>query len=165
MMPTTTSPMMIYRGELTTGPAAALRLVLRDLIYEKVLVGPVVIDQIVARLISEPNGSIRVEYWKRGAGWIEAAPGMFTPDEFMPGACRPASARDAARLDIPASELDDVTPFEIELEKHEMSRPRKLYGFLYGTELPTPRARAKLVRMLKERAWDLACRRMAPGHA
>ena len=47
----------------------------------------------------------------------------------------------AARLDIPASELDNVTPFEIELEKHEMSRPRKIYGFLWGTvvsELPSP---------------------------
>jgi hypothetical protein len=27
------------------------------------------------------------------------------------------------------------------------------------------RHRAKLVHMLKERAWDLACHRMAPGHA
>jgi|SRR6516164_4001517 hypothetical protein len=163
--------MLIYRGELVSGPAALLRLVLRDLIYEKVLVGPVatpIMNGNVARLVKLPNGSIRIDYWKRGAGWIEAAPGTFTPDEFMPGACRPASAKDAARLDIPASELDDITAEDIAIAKHEMSRPRILRGFLYGTELPNHAARrdrAKIVNALKNRAWTLATKRCAPGHA
>jgi hypothetical protein len=130
--------MLIYRGELVSGPAALSRLLLRDLIHEKVLVGPVVpsFHGDVARLISEPNGSIRIEYWERSRGWIEAPKGAFGLDEFMPGACRPASAKDAARFDIPAAELDDVTAEEIAIAKHELSRPRKIYGFLYGTELP-----------------------------
>ena len=159
--------MLIYRGELVSGPAALLRLVLRDLIYEKVLLGPVatpIMNGNVARLVKLPNGSIRIDYWKRGAGWIEAAPGTFTPDEFMPGACRPASAKDAARLDIPASELDDITAEDIAIAKHEMSRPRKIYGSLF-TVLPAPRHRAKLVHLLKERSFDLAARLATPSCA
>jgi hypothetical protein len=48
-----------------------------------------------------------------------------------------------------------------------MSRPRKLYGFLYGRKLPSPHDhhRAKLVHMLKERAFDLAAHTVTPGHA
>jgi hypothetical protein len=136
---------------------------------ERVLVGPVVPDfhGPVARLVELPTGGLRIDRWVKGTGWTEAPAGAFTLADFMPGYTRPASAKDAARLDIPASELDDITAEEIAIAKHEMSRPRKLYGFLWGTELPTPhdRHRAKLVHLLKERAWDLACRRMAPGHA
>ena len=167
---TTTTPMLIYRGELVSGPAALPRLLLRDLIHEKVLVGPVTtFDHDVCRLIKLPTGALRIEHWVKNVGWTEAPPGYITPDKFVAGGHRPTSAKDAARLDIPASELDDVTPFEIELAKHEMSRPRKIYGFLYGSvvsELPSPRAdRAKIVGALKNRAWTLACRRYAPGHA
>jgi hypothetical protein len=161
--------MLVYRGELVSGPAALPRLLLRELIYEKVFLGPVVVnDGTVARLINEPNGGLRMEVWARGVGWIEAPAGSMALASFMPGKMKPVSAELAARLDIPASELDDVTASEIELEKHEMSRPRKIYGFLYGTvvsELPSPRARAKLVRLVKERAWDLAASSVPPGHA
>ena len=140
--------MMIYNGELVTGPAALPRLLLRDPIYEKVLVGPVVPDfhGPVARLVKLPGG-LRVDWWVKGTGWTEAPKGAFTLADFMPGYTRPASAKDAARFDIPAAELDDVTPFEIELAKNEMSRPRKIYGFLWGTvvsEPPSPRSAPKL---------------------
>ena len=97
--------MLIYRGELTTGPAAMLRLVLRELIHEKILAGPVVIDGTVARLIKLPNGSGRIETWAKGVGWVEAPAGSITPDELLPGANRPASARDAARLGTSLSNL------------------------------------------------------------
>jgi len=97
--------MLIYRGELTTGPAAMLRLVLRELIHEKILAGPVVIDGTVAQLINEPNGSGRIETWARGVGWVEAPKGSMALHSFMPGANRPASIRDAARLGMPVSEL------------------------------------------------------------
>ena len=60
--------MLIYRGELVSGPAALPRLLLRELIYEKVFLGPVnVNDGTVARLINEPTGGLRIDYWKRGA--------------------------------------------------------------------------------------------------
>jgi hypothetical protein len=104
----------------------------------------------------------------KGVGWTEAPKGAFTLADFMPGYTRPASAKDAALFDIPASELDNVTAFEIELAKHEMNRPKIYYGFLYGTELPNHAARrdrAKIVRALKERAWHLAAANCRPGHA
>ena len=133
--------MMIYNGELISGPAALPRLILRDLIYEKVLVGPVTtFDHDVCRLIELPAGDgWRIEHWKRGIGWVTAPPGYITLDKFCAGAHRPTSAKDAARLDMPVSELDDITAEEIAIAKHEMSRPRKIYGLLYGTlvsELP-----------------------------
>jgi hypothetical protein len=139
------------------------------LIYEKVLVGPVVPDfhGDVARLVELPTGGLRVDRWVKGSGWIEAPKGAFTLADFMPGYTRPASAKDAALLGIPASELDNVTAGEIAIAKHEMSRPRKLYGLLYGRKLPTPhdRHRAKLVGLIKERAWAMAAARVPPGHA
>jgi hypothetical protein len=120
--------MMIYRGKLVSGPAALPRLLLRDLIYEKVLVGPVVPDfhGPVARLVELATGGCRIDWWVKGTGWVEAPKGAFGLADFMPGYTRPASAKDAALLDIPASELDDIAPWEIELEKHEMRRPRNL---------------------------------------
>jgi hypothetical protein len=45
----------------------------------------------MVRLVKLPNGSGRMEVWKKSAGWTEAAPGSYTLDEFMPGAARPVS--------------------------------------------------------------------------
>ena len=162
--------MMIYRGKLVSGPAALPRLLLRDLIYEKVLVGPVVPDfhGPVARIVELPTGGCRIDWWVKGSGWVEAPKGAFTLAHFMPGYIRPASAKDAARFDIPASELDNVTAEDIAIAKYKMSRPRILRGFLYGTELPNHAARrdrARIVNALKNRAWDLAARAVTPGHA
>jgi hypothetical protein len=42
---------------------------------EKVIAGPVVDDGDVVRLIKMPDGSGRIEFWVKGAGWTEAAPG------------------------------------------------------------------------------------------
>jgi hypothetical protein len=71
-----------------------------------VRLGPVVVDGDVVRLIRRPNGSGWIQYWVKGSGWTDGR-GRFTPDELLPGANRPVSARDAARLGIPASELYD----------------------------------------------------------
>jgi len=161
--------MLIYRGELVSGPAALPRLVLRSLIHEKIFLGPVnVNDGTVGRLINEPNGGARIEVWARGVGWIEAPKSSLALADFMPGAVRPVSADLAARVDMPATELNDITPEEIELAKLEMKRPRKICGLLWGTvvsELPSPPGRAKLVRLLKERSFNLAARHVPPGHA
>jgi hypothetical protein len=70
----------------------------------KIIAGPCVIHQDVARLIKLPSGSGRIEVWEKGVGWIPAA-GSITLDEFMPGACRSASVRDAARVGMPVSEI------------------------------------------------------------
>jgi hypothetical protein len=75
----------------------------------KIIAGPSKIGGIggdVARLIKLPDGSLRIEWWEPGLGWVEAPAGAFTLDEFMPGPhCLPVSAATAARLRIPASEL------------------------------------------------------------
>jgi hypothetical protein len=112
-----------------------------ELLYENVFLGPVSVnDGTVERLINEPNGGLRIDYWKRGTGWTEAPKGSLALADFMPGYMRPVSADLAARLGIPAAELDD-------------------------SELPSPRDRAKIVGLLKERAWDLAARELRPGNA
>ena len=106
---------------------------------ENVFLGPVnVNDGTVGRLINEPNGGARIEVWARGVGWIEAPKSSLALADFMPGAVRPVSADLAARVDMPATELNDITPEEIELAKHEMHRPRKIYGFLWGTVARCP---------------------------
>ena len=110
-----------------------------------IIVGPVVtpiMNGDVARLVELPTGGLRIDYWKRGTGWIEAPHGAFNLGDFMPGYMRPVSAKDAARDDIPAAELDDITPGE-----------------------RSPRARAKIIGLIKTRAWDLAVARCPPGHA
>jgi hypothetical protein len=99
--------MLIYRGELTTGKAAMLRLMLRDLIHEKILGGPVVVnDGTVARLIKLPDGAGRMETWAKDVGWIEAPKGSLALADFMPGKTKPVSAELAALDGIPAAELD-----------------------------------------------------------
>jgi hypothetical protein len=39
------------------------------------------------------------------------------------------------------------------------------FGIHWTEERAMERDRGKIVNALKNRAWDLACRRMAPGHA
>lgn len=79
---------------------------LRRLRRVEIVAGPTKVSGgVVARVIKEPNGSGRMEIWKPGKGWIDGA-GKVTPDELMPGAGRPVSAADAARLGMPACELD-----------------------------------------------------------
>ena len=98
--------MLIYRGELTTGKAAMLRLMLRDLIHEKILGGPVVVnDGTVARLIKLPDGAGRMETWVKGVGWIAAPEGSMALADFMPGKTKPVSAELAAREGMPKSEI------------------------------------------------------------
>jgi hypothetical protein len=97
--------MLICGGELVTGKAAMLRLLLRELIYEKILVGPVVVnDGTVARLIKLPTGGARMETWAKGVGWIEAPEGSMALADFMPGKMKPVSAELAARVRMPVSE-------------------------------------------------------------
>jgi hypothetical protein len=67
----------------------------------RILAGPCVIDQIVARVIRLPNGTGRM----KDTGWTAAPDGAFSLDEFMPGACRPVSVRDRARLGMPIAEF------------------------------------------------------------
>jgi hypothetical protein len=98
--------MLTYRRKLVSEPAALPRLMLRELLYEKVLVGPVVVnDGTVARLIKLPNGGLRMEYWKTAVGWVEAPEGSMALADFMPGAMKPVSPELAARIGMPASEL------------------------------------------------------------
>jgi hypothetical protein len=163
--------MLIYRGKLVSRPAALPRLILRELTCETVIAGPCmtpILNGDFARLVKLPTGGLRIDRWVKGAGWVEAPKGAFDLADFMPGYTRPASAKDAALFDIPASELDNVTAEDIAIAKYKMSRPRILRGFLYGTELPNHAARrdrARIVNALKNRAWDLAARAVTPGHA
>jgi len=87
----------------------------------KIIAGPSKIGGIggdVARLVRLPNGGCRIEWWEVGRGWVEAPPGAFTPDEFMPGPhCLPVSAATAARLGIPPADL------MIEREKPKAENP------------------------------------------
>ena len=114
-------------------------------LHTRIIAGPVVapFDGDVARVVELADGSGRIDYWVKGVGWTEAAPNAFTLDEFMPGACRHVSAKDAARL---GCRLEDFEPY-------------------WWQEKATPRDRAKIVGLIKARAWDLACRRVPPGHA
>jgi hypothetical protein len=105
MTPTTT-PMMIYRGELVSGPAALPRLMLRELTCEKVHAGHA----------GTPPGE---EEWHR---------------------------------------LSPVERFEW-LEEHcWILPPEERWDAM-------KRHRSNIVAALKHRAWNLACRRMAPGRA
>jgi len=112
----------------------------------RVIAGPSVtpiLNGDVARVVELPTGGLRIEWWVKGAGWTEAPKGAFTLYELLPGKCRPVLEKDAARL---GCRLEDF------------GRPRT-------EERAMERDRAKIVGALKTRAWDLVCRRMAPGHA
>jgi hypothetical protein len=84
---------------------AARELLAEQRDYEKVLVGPVMVNGLPARLIKEPNGSGRFETWRSGVGWIEAPEGSMALSDFMPGATRPVSPANAARFGMPKSEI------------------------------------------------------------
>jgi hypothetical protein len=144
--------MLIYRGKLVSGPAALPRLMLRELTCETVLAGPRIVagpcvtpilNGDVARVVALPNGGLRIEWWVKGTGWTEAPKGAFDLADFVPGYCRSPLEKDAARL---GCYVED-------------------FGHHWTEERASPRDRAKIVRALKERAFDLACRWMAPGHA
>jgi hypothetical protein len=113
----------------------------------RIIAGPCVtpiLNGDVARVVRLPDGTGRIEWWVKGVGWTEAPTGAFSLDEFVPGpTCRPVLEKDAARL---GCRLED-------------------FGRHWTEEIASPRARAKLVHLIKNRAWNLACRRMAPGHA
>jgi hypothetical protein len=163
--------MIVYRGKLISCPEALPRLLLRNLIHERIIAGPCmtpILNGDYARVIRLPDGTGRIERWERGRGWVTAPAGALGPADFMPGYCRSPSAKDAARLDIPPAELDNITAFEIELAKHEMNAPRIIRGFLCGrvvSVLPLRGPRAKIIGLVKERAWTLATRTCAPGNA
>ena len=113
----------------------------------RVIGGPCVTPIIggdVFRVLMLPDGIGRIEWWVKGVGWTEASKGAFDPGDFIPGDTnRPVLPKDAARL---GCRLED-------------------FGRHWTEEIASPRARAKLVHLIKERSFDLACRRMAPGHA
>jgi hypothetical protein len=115
---------------------------LREEDERKIFLGPVnVNDGTVGRLVELPTGGLRIDYWKRGVGWIKA-PKSLTLSSFMPGKMRPVSADLAARVGMPAAELGDITPEE-----------------------RSPRDRATIISLIKTRAWDLAASSVPPGHA
>jgi hypothetical protein len=98
----------------------------------------------VARVVVLADGTGRIEWWVKGAGWTEAPKGAFDLADFVPGDTnRPVLEKDAARL---GCRVED-------------------FGKHWTEERASPRDRAKIVGLVKMRAWDLACRRMAPGHA
>jgi hypothetical protein len=123
------------------------RLVVDNTKRPKVVAGPCsipILNGDIARVIELASGGLCIEWWVKGVGWVTAPDGGFDLADFIPGDTnRPVLPKDAARL---GCTLEDFGP--------------------HWTEEPaTPRDRAKLVHILKERAFDLACRRLPPGHA
>ena len=98
------------------------------------------IDGGAYRWVKLADGSARVEKWK-GDKWV---PGGASFGEFLDNP--PVSPRFAAELGIPMSDVRVVR--------------RPAMPPLYNTSTG-----AKLVHMLKERAWDLAASSVPPGHA
>jgi hypothetical protein len=113
-------------------------------LHTRIIAGPCdtpIINGDAARVVKLPDGSGRIEYWKRSVGWVTASAGAFKLDEFVPGACRPVLPKDAARL---GCHLED-------------------FGRHWTEEIASPQNRAKIVNLIKTRAWDLAARRVPPG--
>jgi hypothetical protein len=116
-------------------------------LHTRVVAGPCVtpiLNGDVARVVEGTAGGLRIEWWVKGAGWVTAPDGGFDLADFIPGDTnRPVLEKDAIRL---GCRLTDFGP--------------------HWTEMPaTPHDRAKIVGLIKTRAWDLACRGMAPGNA
>jgi len=112
----------------------------------RIIAGPCVTPIIggdITRVVELATGRLRIEWWVVGRGWTEAPKGGFDLADFVPGDTnRPILPKDAVRL---GCRLED-------------------FGRHWTEEPATPRDRAKIVGLIKERAWDLACHRMAPGH-
>jgi hypothetical protein len=128
------------RAATTATPEAAMSPNLR------VIAGPCVTPIIggdVARVVILPDGTGRIEWWVKGVGWTEAPKGAFTLYEMMPGKCRAVLEKDAARL---GCRLED-------------------FGRHWTEERASTADRVRIIGALKNRAWDLACRGVAPGHA
>jgi hypothetical protein len=86
-------------------PSAKILMIVDNTLVESVFLGPVTVSGDVVRVISEPGGAGRIEIWEKGSGWVRVPPGRIRADELIPGAYRPVSVRDRARLGMPASEL------------------------------------------------------------
>ena len=99
-------------------------------LHTRIIAGPVVapFDGDVARVVELADGSGRIDYWVKGVGWTEAAPNAFTLDEFMPGACRPVSAKDAARLAMPARTVFTAPTRGGTVEKGRPSERPQVFG-------------------------------------
>ena len=86
----------------------AAKMMSPNLRSERVIASPCVtpiINGDVARVVKLASGRCRIEWWVKGTGWTAAPDGAFSLDEFMPGACRPVSVRDRARLGMPIAEF------------------------------------------------------------
>ena len=116
-------------------------------LHTRIIAGPCVtpiLNGDVARVVELPTGGLRIEWWVKGTGWTTAPDGGFNLADFIPGDTnRPVLPKDAARL---GCRLED-------------------FGRHWTEEPATPRDRAKIIGLIKERAWDLACRRVPPGNA
>jgi hypothetical protein len=114
---------------------------------EKVIAGPCVtpiLNGDVARVIELANGGLRIEWWVKGTGWTKAPDGGFNLADFVPGDTnRPVLPKDAARLEC---RLED-------------------FGRHWTEEPASPRDRAKIIGLIKTRAWDRAARQLRPGNA
>jgi hypothetical protein len=98
----------------------------------------------VARVVELPEGGLRIEWWVKGTGWTEAPHGAFDLADFVPGDTnRPVLPKDAARLEC---RLED-------------------FGRHWTEEPATPADRAKIIGLIKTRAWDLAVAGCPPGRA
>ena len=113
----------------------------------RIVAGPCVtpiINGDVARVVTLATGGLRIEWWVKGVGWTKAPDGAFNLGDFVPGDTnRPVLPKDAVRL---GCRLED-------------------FGRHWTEEIASPRARAKLVHLIKERAFDLATHKVPPGHA
>jgi hypothetical protein len=96
----------------------------------------------VARVVELPTGGARIERWVKGAGWTEAPEASIPLADFIPGFCRSPLEKDAARL---GCRLEDFGPHWTEMPGH-------------------PWDRAKIISLVKERAWAMAAARVPPGH-
>lgn len=65
----------------------------------RVVAGPSNIDGGISRVVGNPDGSLRIESWRPGKGWVKGAASL---DEFL--MARPVSPSLAQRMKFPASE-------------------------------------------------------------
>jgi hypothetical protein len=116
-------------------------------LHTRVIAGPCVtpiLNGDVARVVELATGGLRIEWWVKGTGWTKAPDGGFNLADFVPGDTnRPVLPKDAARL---GCRLED-------------------FGRHWTEEPASPRDRAKIVHMLKERSFNLAARQVPPGRA